>query len=259
MSVPHEPWYAAELARAAELPAGTLYPLLAQLERARWITGFWEPRDPLAPHRSPRRYYRLTVDGHDCAQEAFSNASVPLARPPAISSEDAPGRGRRARASEDAPGRGRRARAAAPLAGSLLLAARLRLSGRARRQIAGEWSAEVDHVLRRTPGTPVRRLAAGTRFAAGLFAAVPRVNAGAAARLAPSGGKFGVRRARQRLKWARRAWCVAAREHTMIDPELDPIGETVALHAALYCQLDVDDAQLAYGAACELAKLARIR
>ena len=76
MSVPHEPWYAAELARAAELPAGTLYPLLAQLERARWITGFWEPRDPLAPHRSPRRYYRLTVDGHDCAQEAFSNASA---------------------------------------------------------------------------------------------------------------------------------------------------------------------------------------
>ncbi|MDQ1654455.1 MAG: Transcriptional regulator PadR-like family, partial [Cryptosporangiaceae bacterium] len=43
MAVPHEPFYATELGEAAELPAGVLYPLLARLERARWITGFWEP------------------------------------------------------------------------------------------------------------------------------------------------------------------------------------------------------------------------
>jgi hypothetical protein len=81
------------------------------------------------------------------------------------------------------------------------------------------------------------------------------MHAGAAVRLAPDPGPVGVRRARRRLKSARRAWGVAARQHALIDPDADPVGETVALHAALYCQLEVDDAQLAYGAACEIAAL----
>jgi hypothetical protein len=58
---------------------------------------------------------------------------------------------------------------------------------------------------------------------------------------------------RRRLQLARRAWDAAARRHAFIDPRLDPVGEALALHAALYCQLEMDEAQLAYCAASAIA------
>jgi PadR family transcriptional regulator, regulatory protein PadR len=56
--------YGLELAHATGLAAGTIYPVLARLERYGWVTSEWEEIDPRAAGRRPRRYYQLTGDGH---------------------------------------------------------------------------------------------------------------------------------------------------------------------------------------------------
>ncbi len=55
--------YGLELAKAAGLKSGTLYPILARLEAAGWIQGSWERIDPRAEGRRRRRYYKLTSSG----------------------------------------------------------------------------------------------------------------------------------------------------------------------------------------------------
>lgn len=60
--------YGLELAKAAGLKAGTLYPILARLEAAGWIEGSWEQIDPQVEGRRPRRYYRLTASGTSAAK-----------------------------------------------------------------------------------------------------------------------------------------------------------------------------------------------
>ena len=40
--------YGLEIAKAAELPSGSLYPILARLERERWVTSDWEQIDERA-------------------------------------------------------------------------------------------------------------------------------------------------------------------------------------------------------------------
>jgi PadR family transcriptional regulator PadR len=55
--------YGLELMQAAGLPSGTLYPVLARLERAGWVVAEWETIDPVAAGRPARRYYRLSPDG----------------------------------------------------------------------------------------------------------------------------------------------------------------------------------------------------
>jgi PadR family transcriptional regulator PadR len=243
LSVPHVPWYAFELATAAELPAGTVYPLLAQLERARWVTGSWEPADPLARHRPPRRYYRLTTEGYECIHEAFAAVGLDPAGPPQIQAIPP------ARPGIALPGRA--------MTTALIGIAGLRLRGGTRRHLMAEWRAEAHHVLRNGPGSRFERLVAGAQFLAGVASAAPRSDAGTAARRVPDPDPLTLRDARRRLRAARRAWSVAAQGHAFADPERDPVGETLALHAALFCQLEVDDAQLAYGAACAIAALER--
>lgn len=53
--------YGYELMQAAGLASGTLYPLLARLEREKLVTSEWEA--PSADVPRPRRYYVLTGDG----------------------------------------------------------------------------------------------------------------------------------------------------------------------------------------------------
>jgi PadR family transcriptional regulator PadR len=63
--------YGLELCREAELPGGTLYPILARLERAGWLTSAWEDIDEAAEGRRRRRYYRLTDSGAERARQAL--------------------------------------------------------------------------------------------------------------------------------------------------------------------------------------------
>jgi PadR family transcriptional regulator PadR len=80
--------YGLEIAREAGLPTGSIYPILARLERAGWLTSAWEQLDPVAEGRPPRRYYRLSTAGAErahnelaLAQRTFSLTREPLPRP----------------------------------------------------------------------------------------------------------------------------------------------------------------------------------
>ncbi|HEY6763120.1 MAG TPA: PadR family transcriptional regulator [Baekduia sp.] len=56
-------WYGLELTRAAGLKTGTVYPILARLEKAGWLTSRWEDVDPAVAGRPRRRMYRLSGEG----------------------------------------------------------------------------------------------------------------------------------------------------------------------------------------------------
>lgn len=58
-----EDHFGLEIARTAGLKSGTVYPILARLERAKWLTSGWEDIDPSAAGRPRRRYYRITPSG----------------------------------------------------------------------------------------------------------------------------------------------------------------------------------------------------
>lgn len=66
-----EPRYGFDLMQVLELPSGTLYPILARLERAGWIVGRREDADPAEVGRSARRMYLLTPDGAELADSAL--------------------------------------------------------------------------------------------------------------------------------------------------------------------------------------------
>ena len=58
---PAAPRYGYDLMKAAGLPSGTLYPMLARLEDQKLVTSAWET--PQAGGERPRRYYQLTGEG----------------------------------------------------------------------------------------------------------------------------------------------------------------------------------------------------
>lgn len=62
--------YGLEMAKVAGLPSGSLYPILARLEREGWVTSDWEDLDEHKAGRRRRRYYRLTPDGAVWAEQA---------------------------------------------------------------------------------------------------------------------------------------------------------------------------------------------
>ncbi len=71
--------YGVEVGASAQLPSGTVHPILARLEGLGWATSRWEEIDPSVEGRPPRRYYRLTVDGRDRARAALARAYQPRA------------------------------------------------------------------------------------------------------------------------------------------------------------------------------------
>jgi PadR family transcriptional regulator len=77
--------YGYDLMKAAGLPSGTLYPLLARLEARGLVASAWET--PQQDGERPRRYYRLTGDG-------IATARLELAQ---LSARRRPGPGRRVR------------------------------------------------------------------------------------------------------------------------------------------------------------------
>jgi len=67
--------YGLELARATGLASGSIYPILARLERAGWVESGWEELDRHAAGRPPRRYYRLTEAGRLAIEANFTRLS----------------------------------------------------------------------------------------------------------------------------------------------------------------------------------------
>lgn len=64
--------YGLEISKAAGLPSGSLYPILARLERAGWVTSSWEEISQSEAGRPRRRYYSLTPDGAAWAESAIT-------------------------------------------------------------------------------------------------------------------------------------------------------------------------------------------
>jgi PadR family transcriptional regulator, regulatory protein PadR len=67
------PHYGLEMGKAAGLPSGTIYPILARLERAGWVKSELEQIDPKAAGRRARRYYTLTARGETFARTEISS------------------------------------------------------------------------------------------------------------------------------------------------------------------------------------------
>lgn len=72
--------YGLEICALAELPSGTIHPILARLEKVGWLESRWEIIDPRAEGRPRRRYYQLTRDGAELARNALArvHTSGPL-------------------------------------------------------------------------------------------------------------------------------------------------------------------------------------
>jgi DNA-binding PadR family transcriptional regulator len=68
--------YGYDLMKAAKLPSGTLYPMLARLQDQGLITSEWEPQPADAGGRPPRRYYQLTGDGIRVARLELAQAAT---------------------------------------------------------------------------------------------------------------------------------------------------------------------------------------
>lgn len=68
-----KPHYGLEMAKAAGLPSGTIYPMLARLEREGWVKSEKENIDPAVAGRRPRRYYRLTGAGEQVARTQIAS------------------------------------------------------------------------------------------------------------------------------------------------------------------------------------------
>ena len=86
---PAAPRYGYDLMKAARLPSGTLYPLLARLEREKLVASAWET--PQQEGQRPRKYYQLTGEGIRIARLELAHASARRPRVPARAGRPAPG------------------------------------------------------------------------------------------------------------------------------------------------------------------------
>ncbi|WP_205354784.1 PadR family transcriptional regulator [Embleya scabrispora] len=81
---PQQPRYGMEIMHAAHLASGSLYPILARLEKAHWIVGSTEDIDPKKEGRPARRHYTMTGEGLQAARQALAELHE-LTRAPAPS------------------------------------------------------------------------------------------------------------------------------------------------------------------------------
>lgn len=74
-----KPAYGFDLMQRTQFPSGTIYPILARLERAGWIIGEQEAAENASREGRPaRRMYRLTADGAVAARIALAELSAQL-------------------------------------------------------------------------------------------------------------------------------------------------------------------------------------
>lgn len=70
------PRYGLQISKQAGLETGTLYPVMARLERVGWVESSWENPDlSINDGRPRRRYYQLTEDGAEQARLALAEIS----------------------------------------------------------------------------------------------------------------------------------------------------------------------------------------
>lgn len=69
---PTRRWSGSELSKVLKVGSGTLYPLLAKLETAKWLSAEWEQINASEVGRPRRRYYKLTSLGARSARNALS-------------------------------------------------------------------------------------------------------------------------------------------------------------------------------------------
>lgn len=66
----------AEITLATNVSSGTLYPMLARLEKAGWLLSNWETSDPIELGRPRRRFYRLSALGQSSARSALADLQI---------------------------------------------------------------------------------------------------------------------------------------------------------------------------------------
>ena len=76
LTEPDEDRYGLEVRRTAGLKSGVLYPILARLENAGWLTSGWEDIDAHSDGRRPRRYYHLTTAGAVAGRDALARTAA---------------------------------------------------------------------------------------------------------------------------------------------------------------------------------------
>lgn len=79
LAEPTQEMYGLQIGQAAELPSGTIHPILARLETCGWLESRWEDVDPVKEGRPRRRYYRLSPDGVEHACNALARVRIPRA------------------------------------------------------------------------------------------------------------------------------------------------------------------------------------
>jgi PadR family transcriptional regulator, regulatory protein PadR len=72
VSEPQTELAGSDIARRSSLSAGTLYAILARLERVGWLQSRWEKGNPCYLGRPLRRYYRMTTIGLERAAAVSS-------------------------------------------------------------------------------------------------------------------------------------------------------------------------------------------
>ncbi|WP_202505296.1 helix-turn-helix transcriptional regulator [Streptomyces sp. SID1046] len=75
LAKPAEEHYGLQVAEAAGLPGGTIYPILIRLEQCGWLESRWEDINPQQEGRPARRYYRLSERGAQAASAALAKRS----------------------------------------------------------------------------------------------------------------------------------------------------------------------------------------
>jgi DNA-binding PadR family transcriptional regulator len=76
---PTQEMYGLQISQAAELPSGTIHPILARLEACGWLESRWEDIDPATEGRPRRRYYHLSNAGVEYARTALARVHTPRA------------------------------------------------------------------------------------------------------------------------------------------------------------------------------------
>ena len=78
---PGVPRYGFDLMRRTSQPSGTLYPLLAKMQAAKWLTVGKEDIDPSKAGRPARRFYRITGAAVLAARAQLTALSLRYAPP----------------------------------------------------------------------------------------------------------------------------------------------------------------------------------
>ncbi|MFF1718680.1 PadR family transcriptional regulator [Streptomyces sviceus] len=71
-----EKLYGLKIAQGTGLMTGTVYPILARLEKAGWVTSVWEEGEGPDVRGARRRFYQLTPMGREHARAALAERAV---------------------------------------------------------------------------------------------------------------------------------------------------------------------------------------